>query len=82
MESIYSHFIIVTENNVEMLAIGTSVGVYFKPLQGGRARPILSLRNVTQLGVMQKYQVLLVLAGNTEFCMICLADKQLTRDAC
>lgn len=50
-----------------MLAIGTSVGVYFKPLKGGRARPILSLRNVTQLGVMQKYQILLVLAGNTEF---------------
>lgn len=55
--------IIVSVDGVKMIAIGTSTGVYFKRLPEGRARPVLSLKNVTQLDVMQAQQILLVLAG-------------------
>ncbi|KAI9266632.1 CNH domain-containing protein [Phascolomyces articulosus] len=52
----------VSANGAQKLAIGTSTGVYFKTIDQGRARPIIALKNVTQIGVMQKYQILLVLA--------------------
>lgn len=56
-------YVVSAVDGVKMLAIGTSTGVYFKRLPEGRARPILSLKNVTQLDVMQAQQILLVLAG-------------------
>ncbi|KAI8139232.1 hypothetical protein BJV82DRAFT_627692 [Fennellomyces sp. T-0311] len=54
----------VTDDNEKMTAIGTTTGrVYFKPSDGRPARTILNnLKSVAQVGVMQKYQILVVLA--------------------
>ncbi|KAI9493891.1 CNH domain-containing protein [Zychaea mexicana] len=52
----------VSAKGSQKVAIGTTAGVYFKTVGGGRPRTILSLKNVMQVGVMQKYQILLVLA--------------------
>ncbi|KAI7859105.1 CNH domain-containing protein [Circinella umbellata] len=52
----------VAVDGTQKLAIGTATGVYFKTVGGGRPRPIISMKNIMQLGVMQKYQILLVLA--------------------
>ena len=66
IESFDGYCSLVAVDGTQKLAIGTATGVYFKTIGGGRPRPIISSKNVMQLGVMQKYQILLVLAGNDE----------------
>lgn len=51
-------------NHQRKIAIGTSTGVYFKTVGSGRPRLIIALKDVTQIGVIEKNQLLIVLTGN------------------
>ncbi|GAA5798902.1 hypothetical protein HPULCUR_004309 [Helicostylum pulchrum] len=54
-----------TINNEAHIAVGTDTGVYFKSLHVLNTRKVLSCENVTQLAVLEKYHILLVLADKT-----------------
>ncbi|KAG2232198.1 hypothetical protein INT48_004126 [Thamnidium elegans] len=54
-----------TINNEAHIAVGTDTGVHFKSLHRLSTRKVLSCENVTQLAVLEKYHILLVLADKT-----------------
>ncbi|ORZ21220.1 CNH domain-domain-containing protein [Absidia repens] len=47
------------------VAIGTDAGVYFKTVNQNNLRRVINCENVTQLAVMDKHHILLVLADRT-----------------
>ncbi|KAG0184514.1 RHO1 GDP-GTP exchange protein 2 [Apophysomyces sp. BC1034] len=55
----------VTVDGKAKVAIGTDVGVYVKTVGDSTARRVLSCENVTQLAVMEKHHILLVLTDKS-----------------
>ncbi|KAL9560055.1 hypothetical protein MBANPS3_000120 [Mucor bainieri] len=55
----------VSKHGERKLAVGTDTGIYFKSLDGHGLKRALSSENVTQLAVLDKYNILLVLADKT-----------------
>ncbi|KAI8637500.1 CNH domain-containing protein [Parasitella parasitica] len=55
----------VSTNNKRKLAVGTDTGIFFKDLNGHGNRKVLSSDNVTQLAVLERFNILLVLADKT-----------------
>lgn len=45
------------------MAVGTDTGIYFRSTDRNGIHKVLSCENVTQLAVLEKYHILLVLAG-------------------
>lgn len=43
--------------------MGTDTGIYFKAFDGHGITRVLSSENITQLAVLDKFNILLVLAG-------------------
>jgi hypothetical protein len=43
--------------------VGTDTGIYFKAFDGHGITRVLSSENITQLAVLDKFNILLVLAG-------------------
>ncbi|EPB91562.1 hypothetical protein HMPREF1544_01484 [Mucor circinelloides 1006PhL] len=54
----------VSKHSERKLAVGTDTGIYFKAFDGHGIKRVLASENVTQLAVLDKYNILLVLAGN------------------
>lgn len=50
-------------HNEHKIAVGTDTGIYFKSIDRVGIRKVLSCENVTQLALLEKYHILLVLAG-------------------
>jgi hypothetical protein len=46
-----------------MLAIGTDTGVYFKSPSVNGVRQVLRCKNVSQVALLENYDILLVLSG-------------------
>ncbi|CAO3589804.1 unnamed protein product [Absidia cylindrospora] len=55
----------LTKDNEYKVAIGTDAGVYFKTVNQNNLRRVINCENVTQLAVMDKHHILLVLADRT-----------------
>ncbi|KAI9305392.1 CNH domain-containing protein [Cunninghamella echinulata] len=55
----------VTIDREYKVAIGTDAGVYFKTVNKNDLRRVINCENVTQLAVMDKHHILLVLADKT-----------------
>ncbi|KAF7730944.1 RHO1 GDP-GTP exchange protein 2 [Apophysomyces ossiformis] len=55
----------VTADGKSKVAIGTDIGVYVKTVGENTARRVLSCENVTQLAVMEKHHILLVLTDKS-----------------
>lgn len=45
------------------MAVGTDTGIYFRSIERSGIYKALSCENVTQLAVLEKYHILLVLSG-------------------
>lgn len=58
---------IVSKHGERKLAVGTDTGIYFKAFNRHGITKVLSSENVTQLAVLDRYNILLVLAGNCIF---------------
>ncbi|KAI8973277.1 CNH domain-containing protein [Mycotypha africana] len=54
-----------SSNNIQMLAVGTDTGVYLKSFDSPGIKRVLSSETVTQLAVLDKCHILLVLADKT-----------------
>ncbi|KAL0142361.1 CNH domain-containing protein [Mucor lusitanicus] len=55
----------VSKHGERKLAVGTDTGIYFKAFDGHGIKRVLSSENVTQLAMLDKYNILLVLADKT-----------------
>ncbi|KAK4519118.1 uncharacterized protein ATC70_009349 [Mucor velutinosus] len=55
----------VSKHGERKLAVGTDTGIYFKAFDGHGIKRVLSSENVTQLAVLGRYNILLVLADKT-----------------
>lgn len=53
----------VTAHNEQNMAVGTDTGVYFKAYGVQGIRKVLNCENVSQIEVLEKYHILLVLSG-------------------